>query len=81
MADVTIRSVFAAGPEHQADNSTDAAVERWLETVPSVWPRAVEICTLDGPTASPWLEKVSRRRLKQIAHEVRRLGIEAEVFR
>lgn len=80
VADITIRSVFAVGPEHQADNSTDAAVEPWLETVASVWPRAVEICTLEGPTASPWLEKVSRHRLNQIAHEVRRLGIAAEVF-
>ncbi len=78
--DITIRSIFVADGHQEADNSSDAAVVPWLRTIGAIWPRAVHVCTLEGPVASPWLEKVSRTRLNEIARDVRRLGIDAEAF-
>jgi hypothetical protein len=62
LQDVTIRSVFAIDRVHHIDNSTDDAVEPWLQMIDAIWPRAVHVCTLEGQVASPSLEKGSARR-------------------
>jgi len=80
LEDITIRSVFAMDGQQHVDNSTGEAIEPWLQALAAIWPRAVQVCTLEGPVASPVLENVPQSRLKQIASEVRRLGIDAEAF-
>lgn len=79
--DFTLQTLFFSG-EYQGnliDNTTEEEVAAWLEVVKQLRPKQVMIYTLDRPTPAQNLKKASMERMKEIAAEVEKLGIEAQV--
>jgi len=64
----------------EIDNSSDGAVDDWLKALERVRAVGVHIYTLDRSPALPSLNKVPRRRLREIAERVRTMQIAAAVF-
>ena len=80
LSPVTVQSMFVRDPNHMLDNSTTAAVDRWLWALEAACAERVHIYTLDRRPALDLLEPVPARRLREIAEQVRALGIPAEAF-
>jgi hypothetical protein len=59
------------------DNTTPGAIASWLAAVERIQPRAVQVYTIDRPTASPFLQAVPAGELTAIAARVRERGIDA----
>lgn len=64
LPDKVLQSLFVAG---SFDNTTPERVERWIQVVAYVRPKAVQVYTVDRPTADLGIRKVSRERLEEIA--------------
>lgn len=77
LGEVFIQSAFMAG---RVDNSTDEAVQAWLERLQTIKPLGVQIYTLDRSPADSALERVAETRLEEIATLVRGMGLEANIF-
>ena len=78
---VIIQTMFLKGTSqgHDMDNTTDAYVKPWIETLRRIRPQKVMIYTIDRPTPDTTLEKAEPAELDRIAGIVREAGIEAEV--
>lgn len=77
----TLQTLFFSG-EYKGnviDNTTEEEVAAWLKVVEHLRPKQVMIYTLDRPTPAQNLKKASMERMKEIAAEVEKLGIEAQV--
>lgn len=61
------------------DNSSEAEISAWLETVKIVKPRQVMIYTIARDTPIPTVEKIPAAVLDEIAARVRQLGIPVQV--
>lgn len=72
---VTIQTMFIQGSHLgvSVDNSTDAHLHPWLELLRQIKPRLVMIYTIERDTPIPTLQKVSKKRLDEIALQVRRV--------
>lgn len=76
--DKILQSLFVAG---SFDNTSDAQVAEWVKLVSYVQPKAVQVYTVDRPTADSGVRKVTPEKLRQIAARLEQeTGIEAYVF-
>ena len=76
-----IQTMFMRG-EYQGrcvDNTSEAFVAPWLETIKSISPREVMVYTIDMETPAHGLEKASHDTLDTIANRVRALGLPCKV--
>lgn len=78
-----IQTIFFSGnaPERSFDTAAPAEVNDWLKCVERIQPEKVQIYTLDRPAPAEGLQKTPVERLEEIAAEVRKAGIIAEVYR
>jgi len=74
---VTVQTLLAGGED---GNFSPADVDAWLDRVLALRPRAVQLYTLDRPTASRTLVPAPRPELEALAKRLRSEGIGAEVF-
>lgn len=78
LREVTLQSMFVDGA---AQNVSDDQVESWTEAVQRVRPAAVQIYTIDRPTANRGLLPAARRKLDAIADRLfEKTGIRGMVF-
>jgi wyosine [tRNA(Phe)-imidazoG37] synthetase (radical SAM superfamily) len=64
-----IQSVFFTG---KIENSSHENVKKWIEKLKEIKPKEVQIYTIDRPTEQE-LEKISRKKLMEIANNVKNL--------
>ena len=78
---VIIQTMFMQGNYggHDLDNTGDAYVAPWLESVKRIGPRQVMIYTLDRETPVAGLLKATPERLDGIAQRVRAAGLDCSV--
>jgi wyosine [tRNA(Phe)-imidazoG37] synthetase (radical SAM superfamily) len=77
---ITVQAMFVRDPRGRVDNSGDAAVKAWLYAIETIRAARVQVYTVDRAPALGSLEPVPSRRLREIAGQVRTMGIEADVF-
>lgn len=79
LKDCTIQSMFFAG---DVDNTTNEAIEEWIEVIGMIKPKAIQLCTLTRmPKTHPGLNAVDEDTLYSIAFKLRkRTQLEANVF-
>ncbi|MCK9617197.1 MAG: radical SAM protein [Lentimicrobiaceae bacterium] len=77
-----IQSMFLKGKvnEEIVDNTISSEVKIWLQHLQKIQPSLVMIYTIDRPTPSGHLEKITHEELEKIALQVKNLGINAEVY-
>lgn len=77
-----IQTIFVKGKkgEELMDNSDSLEVEQWLALIREIKPQKVMIYTLDRIPPEKGLEKIPVSRMEEIAEEVRKIGIPAEVY-
>jgi wyosine [tRNA(Phe)-imidazoG37] synthetase (radical SAM superfamily) len=72
-----VQTMFVRG---SADNTGDAEIEAWLETLEKIRPSRIDLYSLDRPTPDPDLVRVPKADLEGIAKQARdRLGIPVNV--
>ena len=78
---VIVQTMFMKGQHNgqSVDNTTDAYVLPWLETLRRIAPECVMVYTIDRATPATGLLKASPGELDAIAEKVRQAGIEVEV--
>lgn len=76
-----IQTLFMKGKYQgkEVDNTTDAYVLPWLETVKEIAPRQVMIYTIDRETPDQDLEKATHEELDRIAELIKKAGIPVSV--
>ena len=76
-----IQTMFMQGEYEgkSADNTSEAFVQPWLDTVKAIRPSKVMIYTIDRETPAHGLKKASPEVLDKIGERVRELGIECSV--
>jgi len=77
---IVVQAMFVTQDAGEIDNSSDGAVAEWLAALERVHAAAVHIYTIDRAPALASLQKVPRRRLREIAERVRAIHIPATVF-
>ncbi|MBI4474046.1 MAG: hypothetical protein HY646_15360, partial [Acidobacteria bacterium] len=65
--DITVQSMFVEGP---VDNTRPEHVLLWIERLKMLRPLAVQIYSLDREPALPWVQRVCREKLEEIARQV-----------
>lgn len=78
---ITVQTMFLAGEVDGVwfDNSSDAAVEKWLSRLALIQPEQVMIYSIDRDTPTQHLRKIEKKKLLQIAEKVKALGIQTQV--
>lgn len=76
-----IQTLFLKGTmgEEFVDNSSEKEIEAWLKIIGEIHPRLVMIYTFSRGTPTGGLEKISYKKLMEIAGRVESLGIETQV--
>jgi wyosine [tRNA(Phe)-imidazoG37] synthetase (radical SAM superfamily) len=77
---VIVQAMFVKDGRGDVDNTTDHAVDAWLEALDAIQPSRVQVYTIARPPALGHLRRVPARRLREIAERVHALGIPADVF-
>jgi len=77
---IIVQSMFVTQHGGDIDNSRDGAVDEWLKALERIRAVGVHIYTLDRSPALQTLNKVPRRRLREIAERVRTMQIPVAVF-
>ena len=77
---VILQSMFVSDGMGRVDNTTEAAINEWLQAVDTIQPSRVHVYTIDRTPALESLRPVAMRRLREIAERVRAREIPAEVF-
>jgi wyosine [tRNA(Phe)-imidazoG37] synthetase (radical SAM superfamily) len=80
LSPIVVQAMFVRDDRGAVDNSRDAPVKSWLDALDSIHATGVHIYTIDRSPALGSLRPVRPRRLREIAEQVRALGIHAEVF-
>jgi wyosine [tRNA(Phe)-imidazoG37] synthetase (radical SAM superfamily) len=80
LSPIVVQAMFVRDERAAVDNSGDAAVRAWLDALEAIRATRVHIYTIERSPALGSLRPVKSRRLREIAHQVRTLGIHAEVF-
>ncbi len=76
--DKVLQSLFVTG---SYDNTGDAQISKWVKLVSYVQPKAVQVYSVDRPTADSGIKKVSPEKLWEIANRLEQeTGIETYVF-
>ncbi|MGB0424260.1 MAG: radical SAM protein [Flavobacteriales bacterium] len=74
----TVQAMFVSGKPF--DNSSKQEVEIWLEQIKEISPKKVYIGTLKKQLKNSELKAVSKKRLDNIASELKSFGFESEVI-
>jgi wyosine [tRNA(Phe)-imidazoG37] synthetase (radical SAM superfamily) len=77
LPDVTIESLFTAGP---AGNLAPAEVDAWLGRVAAIRPRVVQLYSLDRGAPCAELTRAPREELEAVGARLAALGVPAEIF-
>ena len=78
LPNVVLQSMFIRG---SVENINEAHLGHWIEKVGWLKPQAVQVYTIDRPTAADGIQKVSRQQLQRIADRLTAsTGIPTEVF-
>jgi wyosine [tRNA(Phe)-imidazoG37] synthetase (radical SAM superfamily) len=78
LRDVTIQSLFVQG---SYDNTKPDQIDKWIEAVGFVAPKAVQVYTIDRPPADSGITAVPMKRLREIAEQCQSMtGVKTEVF-
>lgn len=79
--DFTLQTCFLRGHNGniQIDNTTDEEVDAWLNILPIIHPKDIMIYVIDRATPVETLEKISRKKMEQIADRARQLGFNVSV--
>jgi wyosine [tRNA(Phe)-imidazoG37] synthetase (radical SAM superfamily) len=80
LAPVTVQAMFVTDRAGEIDNTTERAIDAWVEALEQVRADRVHIYTLDRAPALSSLRRVPARRLREIAEHARAAGIPARVF-
>jgi wyosine [tRNA(Phe)-imidazoG37] synthetase (radical SAM superfamily) len=80
LQEIVVQSMFVTDGAGEVDNTTEGALHAWLEALDRIRPEAVHVYTIDRAPARRSLRPVPRRRLREIAEQVRSAGFPAEVF-
>jgi wyosine [tRNA(Phe)-imidazoG37] synthetase (radical SAM superfamily) len=80
LSPIVVQAMFVRDARGAVDNSADAPVSTWLDALETIRATRVHIYTIDRSPALASLRPVQSRRLREIAQQVRTLGIHAEVF-
>ena len=80
LSPIVVQAMFVRDARGVVDNSGDAAVRAWLEALETIRATRVHIYTIDRSPALGSLSPVPPRRLREIAEQVRALGIHTDVF-
>jgi wyosine [tRNA(Phe)-imidazoG37] synthetase (radical SAM superfamily) len=80
LSPIIVQAMFVRDARGVVDNSGDAAIRAWLEALETIRATRVHIYTIDRSPALGSLSPVPPRRLREIAEQVRALGIHADVF-
>ena len=68
LPEVILQSLFITSP---VDNSEGESLDRWLETVREIGPKAVYVYTVSRPPADSRVKPIDRNRLARIARRVK----------
>ena len=68
LPEVILQSLFITSP---VDNSEGESLDRWLETVREIGPKAVYVYTVSRPPADSRVKPIDRNRLARIARQVK----------
>jgi wyosine [tRNA(Phe)-imidazoG37] synthetase (radical SAM superfamily) len=79
-APIVVQAMFVSDAKHVVENCGSGAVAEWIAAVKATRARRVHLYTLDRSPALSSLRAVPRRRLREIAEQVRAAGIPADVF-
>ncbi len=77
---VTIQSLFTRSEDGRVDNTTPAAVERWVGALRVIAPVAVHVYSVDRVPAWSALQPVPAKELEAIAGRARAGGLAVSVF-
>jgi len=77
---IVVQAMFVADDRGDVNNTTDHAVDAWIEAVDAIQPARVQVYTMARPPAQGDLKRVPPRRLREISERGRALGIPADVF-
>lgn len=79
---LVIQSLFLRGKlgNRVVDNTTPEEIQAWLNLVADIKPAFVMIYAIERETPAGDLVRISRGELETIAEQVRRKGVEAEVY-
>jgi wyosine [tRNA(Phe)-imidazoG37] synthetase (radical SAM superfamily) len=80
LSPIVVQAMFVRDERGAVDNSRGRAVRSWLDALDSIRATGVHIYTIDRSPALESLRPVHPRRLREIAEQVRALGIHAQVF-
>ena len=80
LSPIVVQAMFVRDARGVVDNSGDAAIRAWLEALETIRATRVHIYTIDRSPALGSLSPVRPRRLREIAEQVRALGIHTDVF-
>jgi len=80
LSPIVIQAMFVNDERGVVDNSSETAVRAWLEALETIRAQRVHIYTIDRSPALGSLRPVKPRRLREIAGQVRALGIHADLF-
>jgi wyosine [tRNA(Phe)-imidazoG37] synthetase (radical SAM superfamily) len=80
LSPIVVQSMFVRDERGAIDNSSDAAIRAWLDALETIRATRVHVYTIDRSPAQGSLRPVPPRRLREIAEQVRALGIHADVF-
>ena len=77
---VVVQAMFVRDDRGEVDNTSDAAINGWLDAIDAIQPSRVQVYTIARPPALGHLKRVPARRLREIAERVRALGVPTDVF-
>jgi wyosine [tRNA(Phe)-imidazoG37] synthetase (radical SAM superfamily) len=80
LSPIVVQAMFVRDARGVVGNSGDAAIRAWLEALETIRATRVHIYTIDRSPALGSLSPVPPRRLREIAEQVRALGIHTDVF-
>jgi len=79
---LVVQTLFLKGKynEEIIDNTTDEEVSIWLQHIAEIKPEYVMIYPIDRATPADKLEKISRKKLEEIAAKVNAIGVKTKVY-
>jgi wyosine [tRNA(Phe)-imidazoG37] synthetase (radical SAM superfamily) len=77
---VVVQAMFVSDGAGRVDNTTEGAINEWLNAIDAIQPARVQVYTIDRPPALDGLRAVPARRLREIAERVRAQEIPADIF-
>jgi wyosine [tRNA(Phe)-imidazoG37] synthetase (radical SAM superfamily) len=80
MSPIVVQAMFVRDERGAIDNSGVAAIRTWLDALETIRATRAHIYTIDRSPALGSLRPVAPRRLREIAEQVRALGIPTDVF-